>query len=170
VGRALATPTPIAALALCACLAALLVACGEDGDDAPPVATVYVSAPLHGHGGAAGRSVCARARGEAERAGMVGSTRLRVVCLDGAPGGRPGLAAIGRNARRAAEDSSAIAYVGEPRPFAREFSGPILEEAGIAQLAPGGTPSPLRRVLDALRAAGAVSDLRGSVRDELAAQ
>jgi len=123
---------------LVACLlAALLVSgCGEEGAEAGARVTVYVSAPLHGDEAAAGRRLCAGAREGASRAGgEVEDLRLEVVCLDAAgDGGRWTLAKVGGNARAATEDSTAVAYVGEPDPRARKQSGPILDAAGIAAI------------------------------------
>jgi cell pole-organizing protein PopZ len=66
---------------------------------------------------------------------MVGDLKLQVVCLDAA-GERGGwtLAQVGANARRATEDSTAVAYVGEPDPRARKQSQPIVAAAEIAEI------------------------------------
>jgi hypothetical protein len=42
---------------------------------------------------------------------------------------------VGANARRATEGSTTVAYLGEPDPAARKQSRPIVEAAGIAELA-----------------------------------
>ena len=52
---------------------------------------------------------------------------------------------VTENARRAADDPRTMAYVGEYASGASMISMPILEEAGIAQVAPGGTWSGLTR-------------------------
>ncbi len=121
-----------------ACLlgAALLAGCGEGGAEAGARVTVYVSAPLHGAEAAAGRRLCAGARSEAARGGgAVEDLELDVVCLDAAGGeGRWTLARVGANARRATEDSTTVAYVGEPDPRARKQSRPIVAAAEIAEL------------------------------------
>ena len=98
--------------------------------------TVYVSAPLRGAEAAAGKRLCEGARAEAARAGgEVEDLELEVVCLDAAgEDGRWTLAQVGANARRATEDSTTVAYVGEPDPRAREQSRPIVEAAEIAEL------------------------------------
>jgi hypothetical protein len=123
---------------LLACLlGALLVSgCGEEGAAAGATVRIYVSAPLHGDEAAAGRKLCAGARAEAAQgAGKVGDLELEVVCLDAAgDGGRWTLAQVGANARRATEDSTTVAYVGEPDPRAREQSRPIVDAAEIAEL------------------------------------
>jgi hypothetical protein len=121
-----------------ACLLAVVLVsgCGEEGAAAGATVRIYVSAPLHGAEGAAGRKLCAGARGEASRSGgRVGDLKLEVVCLDAAgKGGRWTLAQVGANARRATEDSTAVAYVGEPDPRARTQSRPIVAAAEIAEI------------------------------------
>ncbi|HEX3042327.1 MAG TPA: hypothetical protein VHP56_09610 [Solirubrobacterales bacterium] len=123
---------------LLACLlgAALLVGCGDEGAAAGATVRIYVSAPLRGDEAATGRKLCAGARDEAARIGAeVGDLKLEVVCLDAAgDAGRWTLAQVGANARRATEDSTTVAYVGEPAPRAREQSRPIVDAAEIAEL------------------------------------
>ena len=123
---------------LLACLlgAALLAGCGEEGAAAGATVRIYVSAPLRGDEAAAGRKLCTGARDEAARSGgKVGDLKLEVVCLDAVgDGGRWTLAQVGANARRATEDSTTVAYVGEPAPRAREQSRPIVDAAEIAEL------------------------------------
>lgn len=126
---------PALALLAVAVLAIGAGGCGEGGADEGARLNVYVSAPLQGKEGELGRRTCAEARREAQRAGEPGGFELRVVCLDAAgPEGRWTLARIGANARRATEDSTAVAYVGEPGRDARRQSQPIIEAAGIAAL------------------------------------
>lgn len=128
-------------IALVACLLAvpLLAGCGEGGAEQGARVTVYVSAPMSGPELKAGRQLCGGARAEAARKGEVEGLRLGVVCLDATEGeGRWTLAQVGANARRATEDSTTVAYVGEPDPRARKQSRPIVDAAGIAEL--GGMP------------------------------
>ncbi len=77
------------------------------------------------------------------------------------------LARIGANARRATEDSSSIAYIGEPTRAASRFSEPILEEAGIAQLSETSGAVGIKKLLKAVDEASSSGSLRESVRDEL---
>lgn len=129
-------------------LAALLLAalavggagCGEEGGVAEDATVaVYVSAPLQGEEGEAGRRLCDEAREQASQGKGDEELKLRVVCLDASgPDGRWTLAKVGSNARRATEDSTAVAYIGEPDRKARLQSRPILDAAGIAQI--GGVP------------------------------
>jgi len=109
--------------------------CGEEGAAAGAVVRVYVSAPLRGPEAAAGRRLCAEAREQAGQGKGGEGHELRVVCLDASGQGSDWtLAQVGANARRASEDSTTVAYVGEPDPVAREQSRPIVEAAGIAEL------------------------------------
>jgi hypothetical protein len=60
------------------------------------------------------------------------------------------LARIGANARQATEDSSAIAYIGEPTRAASRFSEPILEAADILQLSEMSGGAAMRKLLNGL--------------------
>jgi len=140
----------------------LLVAagCGEgDGVGEGATATVYAAA-----------ATCYQAQRALENeGGRVGSLRIRVRCLPGVERhGRFNLATIGANARRATEDASAIAYIGEIEPTATRFSETILEEAGIAQLPHMPGSKAMHRILSAVRRANTSSgSLREAVHDEL---
>jgi branched-chain amino acid transport system substrate-binding protein len=147
--------------------AAMLGGCGEEGAAAGATVRVYVSAPLRGAEAPAGRRLCAEAREQAAQGQGGGDLRLRVVCLDAAAvGGRWTLARVGANARRATEDSTTIAYLGEPDPAARRQSGSILEAAGIARLGGAGGRAAIARVEAALRE-GDANDPRSAVLEEV---
>ncbi len=127
----------LSAIPIACLLAVVLVSgCGEEGAAAGATVRIYVSAPLHGAEAAAGRRLCAGAREEAVRSsGKVGDLKLEVVCLDAAgKGGRWTLAQVGADARRATEDATAVAYVGEPDRRARKQSRPIVAAAEIAEI------------------------------------
>ena len=115
-------------------VAGVSAGCGEDeGAAEDAVVTVYVSAPLRGDEAGAGRRLCDEAREQAAQGSGREEMEVRVVCLDASgPGGDWTLAKVGGNARRATEDSTTVAYVGEPDRRARRQSQPILEAAGIA--------------------------------------
>jgi hypothetical protein len=99
---------------------------------------------------------------------QVGPLKIRVICLPAVEHhGRFDLATIGANARRAAEDSSTIAYIGEIEPKATRFSSPILEEAGIAQLPHMSGAGAMAILLRAIREAGDSSALREDLHDAL---
>lgn len=126
-------------------LAALAGGCGSDAppEDERPIAgsrlAVYASAPLHGPGGEAGRAILRAQRlALAHDGGRVGRYRVRLVTLDAARpftgGSDP--AKVSLNARRAARDPRAVAYLGEVRNGASAVSIPILNEAGMLQVSP----------------------------------
>jgi hypothetical protein len=125
---------------------------GDEGVAAGATVRVYVGAEL-----------CPEAqRALRSEGGDAGNVNLEAVCLK--PTGRPGsldLATIGANARRATEDSSAIAYVESKGPATR-FAQTIVEEAGIAWTLASSGKTAAGRVLKAVEAAGS-----GSLRDEV---
>lgn len=128
-------PRVPAILIVCALGAALLGGCGEEGAAEGATVTVYVSAPLRGEEAGEGRRLCDEAKEQAGQGRGGGKLEVRVVCLDASgPEGEWTLAQVGANARRASEDSTAVAYVGEPDPRARKQSRPIVAAAGIAAL------------------------------------
>jgi branched-chain amino acid transport system substrate-binding protein len=134
-------------------LASVAVGCGEGGAEAGARVTVYVSAPLHGAEAAAGRRLCQGARDEEARSGgRVEDLELDVVCLDAAGGtGRWTLAQVGANARRATEDSTTVAYIGEPDARARKQSRPIVDAAEIAELGGLSGEEAMEAVIAAIR-------------------
>jgi len=124
-----------AILIACALVASLAGGCGEGGAEEGAELTVYVSAPLRGAEAVAGKRLCAEAREQAAQGRGGGDYKLRVACLDAAgPDGRWTLAKVGSNARRSTEDSTSVAYVGEPDQAARRQSRPIVEQAEVAYL------------------------------------
>jgi hypothetical protein len=133
----------------------VLAGCGEASEVSEGAAvSAYVAAPL-----------CVEAKKELARdGGQAGDVRVEVVCLPSteSPKGLD-LAQIGANARRATEDSTAIAYIGEPTKSASRFSEPILEEAGIAQLPQSSGSAAMRKLLQAVDEAGSSGSLRESV-------
>ena len=150
------------ALLLVLALGAMAAGCGEEGVAGGATVTVYVSAPLRGEEASAGRRLCDEAREQASQ-GKGDDLKLRVLCLDAAgAGGRWTLAQVGANARRATEDSTAVAYIGEPDPQARRQSSPIVAAAGIAQIS--GTEG--RKAIAQVQAALRESD-SGDPRDAL---
>ena len=133
-------------------LGAIVGGCGEEGAAEGAELTVYVSAPLRGAEADQGRRLCAEARESARIEGPVRSHRLRVVCLDATDGeGRWTLAQVGSNARRATEDSTTVAYIGEPILAARRQSRPIVEAAEIAELGGVSGRQAVEQIATALR-------------------
>ena len=126
-----------------ACAVAVLAACGDD--DAQTV-HVYSSLPAHGidarHGEAVERGI-RLALGDA--GGRAGDTRVEyrpLVASTRGSGGWEGYAVAG-NARRAAADSGAVAYIGEFNSPASAVNMPILNEAGLLQVTPSNTATGL---------------------------
>jgi hypothetical protein len=135
--------------------------CGE-GEGAANGArvTAYVEAPL-----------CAAAQRQlASEGARAGSLRVKAVCLPSPrTGARLSLATVGANARRASEDSAAIAYLGPLDPAAGRFSHPILDSAGIAWITDSSGAIAMGRLLDAVREADPTSlreSVRGSLRED----
>jgi hypothetical protein len=116
--------------------------CGESsGVASGATVTVYVAGAL-----------CAEAEKELQNHGAeAGDVRVRAICLPSSEKGQKlDLATIGANARRATEDSSSIAYIGEPTKAASRFAETILEEAGIRQYAATPGAKAMRQVLERL--------------------
>jgi branched-chain amino acid transport system substrate-binding protein len=101
--------------------------------------TIYGSAPLEGPDRDAAADVV---RGErlalAQAGGRVGRYDVRFVALDAAtPKARSwDPAQISQNARRAANDPAAIAYLGELDNNSSAISIPLLNEAGVLEVSP----------------------------------
>lgn len=149
-------------MALAAAVWLLLIGggCGaDDGVGEGAAATVYAAS-------ATCRQAARALRGQGDE---VGSVTLRVRCLPAVEArGRVDLAQVGKNARRASEDSTAIAYIGEIEPAATRFSRPILEEAGIAQLPHQSGSLAMHSILNAVHNADtSSSSLREAVNDQL---
>ncbi len=116
---------------------------------------VYVDAPL-----------CGGAE-KAAAGGRVGDLRVRVVCLpDAARGEGADLAVVGSNARRATEDSAAVAYLAA-RGGGLAFTREIADSAGIPVLVGEDGAVSMRRVLDELAAADTGRSLREQLDDAL---
>ena len=129
--------------------AALSAGCfggGEEGNARDTFLTVYVSVPLHGERAAAGRGVADGARLALQRSRCCSAGAVRAIYLDDTEGGRWSLARSAANARRAAEDTSAIGYIGDLDSGATRASLPITNEAGMVQISPGSTAIDLTRL------------------------
>jgi branched-chain amino acid transport system substrate-binding protein len=120
-------------------LTVTVVGCGVAGSatiEAP--VTVYVSLPLTGPRGADGRDAADGARLALEQVGgKAGSIDVRARFLDDAKGRSWDPVAVGANARRAVQDSSAAAYIGELDSEPTRASVPITNDAGLLQISPG---------------------------------
>jgi len=132
-----------------ACLALLGGGCGSDDDNGAgggstgsSTLTIYSSLPLQGDNRVQSESVV---NGEKlalqEHGGKVGKFSVKYVSLDDstAATGKWEPGAVSSNARKASQDKSTIAYLGEFNSGASAISIPILNEAGILQVSPSNT-------------------------------
>jgi branched-chain amino acid transport system substrate-binding protein len=130
--------------------AAGAAACGGDGaadDDRPKVVsgrtlTIYSSLPLRGPTRRSADALNRGAKLALKQSGhRLGRYRIRFRTLDDstADTGRWDPAATQRSARRAVEDPTTIAYLGEFDSGATANSLPILNKAGILQVSPTNT-------------------------------
>lgn len=130
---------------LCACSLAVTGCLGNGGGDQSnriggDTATVYVSAPRQGVSATTGKAVVAGARVALKQVhGRAGGLRIRLRELpatdDSEHAWDPAL--VSANAHRAADDPSAIAYLGELDYGATAVSLPITNDAGLLQVSPG---------------------------------
>jgi ABC-type branched-subunit amino acid transport system substrate-binding protein len=98
---------------------------------------VYVSLPLTGPRADEGRDAADGARLALEQAGgRAGELEVEARFLDDAKGAAWNPVAVGANARSAAQDSSAVAYIGELDSEPTRASVPITNDAGIVQISP----------------------------------
>jgi branched-chain amino acid transport system substrate-binding protein len=98
---------------------------------------VYVSMPLHGPEAADGRDVVDGAHLALARAdSKVGELAVRAIYLDDTSGKGWSGAVAAANARKAAQDSAAIAYIGDFDSGATRFSLPVTNEAHLLQVSP----------------------------------
>jgi branched-chain amino acid transport system substrate-binding protein len=140
-------------LALLSCLFALFAftvsACGDDDDDggggggeAGGTLNVYSSLPLQGASRPQTTAMVEGIRLALEQAnGKAGEYTIKYTSLDDstAQAGTWTPEAASANARRVAQDDSAIAYIGEFNSGASAISIPILNEVPIAQVSPANT-------------------------------
>src|SRR3954451_6258236 len=138
---------PATYLSLLAALCALaLSACGGGGhaDETPRVPghtlTVYASMPRQGASARTADAVGAGARlALADAGGRAGGKEVRLVELDSSrPDGETwDPSTVQGNAKRAADDPTAIAYIGELDEGASAISVPVTNDSGILQVSPG---------------------------------
>jgi branched-chain amino acid transport system substrate-binding protein len=135
--------TRIAATTILAALALAGAGCATPGSgiQAGEHVTIYVSMPLRGPEAVEGRDVVSGAKlALADAHGKVGQLAVRAVYLDDTAGregrARWSQAVAAANARRAAEDSTAIAYLGDFDSGATRASLPVTNEARMLQVSP----------------------------------
>jgi len=132
------------AVAAAAAAGALAAGCGGGGGE--PELSIYLSSPLRGPLAADGHDVADGARLALADAGReAGGVDVRLRVLDDAGSGGSEAALAGANARRATEDSTAIAYLGELDSGTTRTSLPITNEAGLLQISPGASAVDLTR-------------------------
>lgn len=136
---------PLLVVALGAALLAAACGGGDEPDRSAPVAgdmlTVYASLPTRGPAAAAGRAAELGMRRALAAAGArAAGRRVRLVVLSSTPpddepaAWDPG--AVEANAERAAEDPTAIAYIGELERGGSAVSLPVTNREGLLQVAP----------------------------------
>ncbi len=141
----------LAALAAVFAMALAVGGCGSaenaNNETRTRTLSVYVSVPLAGQDAAAGRAVVNGAKlALAQASGTVGDLEVRALYLDDTGGGaRWSPVVTADNARRAAEDTSAIAYIGELSSGATRFSLPITNQAETLHVSPAATAVDLTR-------------------------
>src|SRR4051794_9756759 len=137
---------PATYLQLLAMLCALaLSACGGASTKATPrvpgrTLTVYASVPRQGASARTADAVAAGARlALADAGGRAGGKEVRLVELDSSrPDGETwDPSTVQANAKRAADDPTAIAYIGELDEGASAISIPVTNDRGILQVSPG---------------------------------
>lgn len=130
-------PATGALLGLVAIAASPSVAIAAEPASSPGPDRIYVSLPSSGSGGVSGRQVALGVRAAlGDRRGEVGGRKLTLIWLDNARGGRWSRSRVERNARRAAADPRALAYVGDGNSGATAISMPIVNRAGLPHLSP----------------------------------
>jgi branched-chain amino acid transport system substrate-binding protein len=134
-----------------------IAACGGDDDDsggsdsgtvAGKNLTIYSSLPLQGDSRPQSETVVNGMKLALSQAGgKVGDYTIKYVSLDDATAaaGKWDPGATSTNARKAAQDKSTIAYLGEFNSGASAISIPILNQAGILQVSPSNTAFGLTR-------------------------
>jgi hypothetical protein len=130
---------------------------GGEGVESGATVAAYVEAPL-----------CSGAKKElARQGGEAGDVKVQAVCLPSPrKGGKLDLATLGANARRATEDSTAVAYLEAPDPSASRFTHPILETAEIPWIASSSGQKAMAQLLKLIPEADSGS-LRHSLQDKL---
>jgi branched-chain amino acid transport system substrate-binding protein len=146
----------VASSCLVTALAFTVAACGSSGNSSSgsggssgkTTLTIYSSLPLQGDSRPQSESVV---NGEKmslqEHGGKAGKFTIKYVSLDDstAAAGKWDPGQTSADARKAAQDSSTIGYLGEFNSGATAISLPILNEAGILQVSPSNTYEGLTR-------------------------
>jgi branched-chain amino acid transport system substrate-binding protein len=134
-----------ATVAVCAALALAGCSPGDIDDEAQGgTLTVYVSAPLRGQTGEEGRSIVNGAKlALADAGGEAGDLDVEAIYMDDTSGegdaARWDPVVVADNARRATQDSTAIAYIGELESGATRASLPITNQAMMLHVSAAST-------------------------------
>jgi hypothetical protein len=130
---------------------------GGEGVSKDATVTAYVEAPL-----------CAGAKQElAKQGSRAGELRVQAICLPTARShDKLKLSTLGANARRATEDSTAVAYLEASDPRASRFTHPILETAEIPWISGSSGKDAMAQLLRLIEASGSGS-LRASIQEAL---
>ncbi|MCB0857521.1 MAG: branched-chain amino acid ABC transporter substrate-binding protein [Solirubrobacterales bacterium] len=133
------SPTALVA-AIVLALAGLVSACGKTGDEETSrTLKIYVSQPMKGDRGGEDMLRAVQIANEGE-GGRVDSAKIEIVGLnDSDESGAWVPALVRRNARLAAADDEAVAYIGDFDSGATEVAMPILNRAGMLQVSSGST-------------------------------
>jgi len=112
--------------------------------------------------------LCAGAERELQRHdGRGGEVHVQAICLPSVESnGQLKLARVGANARRATEDSTAVAFIEAPG-RANQLSDPILESAEIPSIHDSSGKQAMAQLLRAIDNADSSGSLRASLSDEL---
>ncbi len=141
----------LAGVAACLALAAGPAACGDDDDDdggggaeggGGETVNVYSSLPLQGAQSLQTTAMVDGIKLALEQAdGKAGQVKITYTSLDDstAQAGTWTPEATSANARRVAQDDTAVAYIGEFNSGASAISIPLLNEVPIAQISPSNT-------------------------------
>jgi len=112
--------------------------------------------------------LCAEARQELRRHdGHAGDLKVRAVCLASPHEAKKlSLATVGANARRAIQDSTAVAFLEAPDPRMSPFTHRILEKAEIPWIAESSGTVAMSRLLKLIESADSGS-LRRQLQEDL---
>lgn len=132
--------SPATAVAALLALAVITVGCaGNDEDPTSRTLRIYVSQPLKGDRGGEDMLRAVEIANEDE-GGRIDSAKIEIVGLnDSDDSGNWVGKLVRRNARQAADDDSAVAYIGDFDSSATEIAMPILNRAGMLQVSSSST-------------------------------
>ncbi|HNC93151.1 MAG TPA: branched-chain amino acid ABC transporter substrate-binding protein [Solirubrobacterales bacterium] len=141
----------VAAVVLLAAVALAIDGCGKDEEtETTRTLRIYVSQPLKGDRGGEDMLRAVEIANEDE-GGTIGPARIEIVGMnDSDESGNWVASLVRRNARRAAADDSAVAYIGDFDSGATEVAMPILNRAGMLQVSSSATAVKLTKPLPEL--------------------